>query len=238
MALGNTNVQSDHKLVVLKIKNKIIDKTSGKEVPAIPHLFEVTTKVDGKWVAQDKYETQVSGRLSKIEFEKKEWEGNEYHVIKLFICDDAAKEDYLLDLRATSDFRNLANSLLNLKDTSNIRINLYKTTSKKNGKDYSNISLWSNDAHIKGLFEWTDLPKIEEIKDKKGVVIKRDTSEVDEFFVEKLKEFAKGLGSKKSTPKTEVKQEVKADTKTTKKDKKPNPVSVDEDPETSDEVPF
>jgi hypothetical protein len=235
MALGNTNIQSDHKLIVLKIKNKIIDKETGKEAPAVPHVFEVNTKVDGKWVAQDKYETKVSGRLSKIEFDKKEWDGNEYHVIKLFICDDEAKEDYLLDLRTTSDFRNLANSLLNLEDTSKISISLYKTTAKKNGKDYSNISLWAGNTLVKGKFQWSDLPKIEEIKDRKGTVIKRDTSEVDEFFVEKLKEFAKTLGGKKASGKTEVKADTKPN-KTTNADKLQN-----QDPKTEnidEDVPF
>jgi len=211
MALGNTNnTQSDHELVILKIKNKIIDKETGKEVPAIPHVFEVSKKVNGKWTKQDKYETQVSGRLAKIDFDTGEWEGNEYNIIKLILEDEEVKQNFLLDLRATSDFRNLANSLLNLEDFSDVRISLYKTHSDKHNKDFSNIAVWSNDKHIKGKFEWKDLPAVEEIKDKRGTVIKRDTQEVDTFFIEKLKELSKTIGGKPPVKKSVTKAPAKS----------------------------
>lgn len=226
MALGNTNVQSDHKLYILKIKSKVIDKETNKEVPAVPHAFQVTDKVDGKWVAQPDYIYQFSGDLTKIDFDIGEWEGQEYHVVKFTFTDEEKKENYMWDARTSSDFRAFSNSLLSLDpaNVDNLKISLYKTTSKKNGKDYSNIALWQGDKHIKGKYTWEEMPAVEKVKFKGKEM--SDTTQVDAWVIEKLKEFAKGLKKATKTAKP-------AATKTPKPTEPEIPES-DGDPE----VPF
>ena len=204
MALGNTNREnSDHKLFILKIRTKVIEKETGKEVPAVPHVMQVLEKVEGKWVAQDETITSFSGNLAKIEFDSGEWEGSKYDIIKLKFIDDEAKEDYLLDCRTSSDFRSLANSILALDpaNTADLRINLYKTTSKANGKDYSNVSLWQGETHVKGKYTWEEMPAVEKVKFKGKDM--SDTSKLDEWTIGKLKEFAAQMGP---APRKEVPQ--------------------------------
>jgi hypothetical protein len=204
MALGNTNREnSDHKLFILKIRTKILDKDTNKEIPCVPHVMQVLEKTDGKWTAKDETITSFSGNLAKIEFDTGEWEGSEYNIIKLKFIDDEAKEDYILDCRTSSDFRSLANSILALdpSNTSGLRINLYKTTSKVNGKDYSNVSLWQGETHIKGKYTWEEMPAVEKVKFKGKDM--SDTSKLDDWTIEKLKDFAgKMMGQVKVTKTT------------------------------------
>jgi hypothetical protein len=204
MALGNTNVQSDHKLYILKIKNKVLDKETNKEVPVVPHVFQITEKVDGKWVVKPDTIYQFSGDLTKIDFDKGEWEGSEYHIVKFLFADEETKENYLLDCRTSSDFRALANSVLALDpaNTANLKVSLYKTTSKKNGKDYSNIALWQGENHIKGKYTWEEMPAIEKVKFKGKDM--SDTTKVDEWVIEKLKEFAAKIGKKTKSTSTQA----------------------------------
>jgi hypothetical protein len=226
MALGNNNVQSDHKLYILKIKNKILDKETNKEVPAVPHAFQVTEKVEGKWIAQPDYIYQFSGDLTKIEFDTGEWEGQEYHIVKFTFADEEKKENYLWDSRTSSDFRAFSNSLLSLDptDVTNLKVSLYKTTSKKNGKDYSNIALWQGDKHIKGKYTWKEMPAVEKVKFKGKEM--SDTTAVDAWVIDKLKEFAKGLKNATKTAKPTA----------TKAPKPTEPENLQEDPD--DSVPF
>lgn len=196
MPLGNTNTQSNKKLYILKIKTKVLDAESGKELPVVPHVFQVTEKVDGKWIARPELINQFKGDLTKIDFDKGEWDGSEYDIVKLYFNDEENQETYLWDSKANSDFRAAANSILSLdpSDTSDITISTYKTTSKKNGKDYSNVGVFQGKTHIKGRFSWDELPKPDDILDKKGNLVKRDTSELDEFVISHLKEFAAQMG--------------------------------------------
>lgn len=194
MALGNTNnMESDHKLFILKIKNKVVDNDTKKETLCMPHVFQILEKSDGKWVAKTDTITTFSGTLTKIDCEVDSWEDTEYNVIKLKFVDNEAKEDYLLDARCSSDFRSLANSILNLdpKNTANLKVSMYKTTSKTNGKEYSNVSLWQGDSHIKGKFSWDELPAVEKVKFKGKDM--SDTSKLDEFIISNLKGFAAEL---------------------------------------------
>lgn len=230
MALGNTREQSDKKLYILKIKSKVIDKETKKEIPALPHVFSVLEKVDGKWVVQDDTITSFSGDLTGIEFEKDSWNETEYHVIKLKFTDQETQEAYLLDARCSSDFRNLANSILNLdpKDTTGLRINLYKSTSKQNGKEYSNISLWQNEKHILGKYAWKDMPAVEKIKFKGQEM--SDTTNLDEWTIEKLKAFAAEMGGQAPATKAPVVADKPKKAKAVKGEEVPTGISDDEIP--------
>ncbi len=77
--------------------------------------------------------------------------------------------------------------MLNLTSGDNVSISLYQTKSKKDGKIYPSISVWQNDNMIKGKYANEEIPQPEEVKNKKGEVLQRDFSEMNEWFFEKLK---------------------------------------------------
>ncbi len=214
MAIGSDYEKSDNKLFILKIKTKIIDKT-GKEAPALPHVFQILEKVDSAWVAQEEYQTQFGGDLTKIEFDKKEWEGTEYNIIKFKFEDADLKESYLLDCRTSSDFRSLSNSILALdpENLTGLKIRMYKKKGKTGDKEYSNIGLYQNDEFIKGKYSWDEMPGVEKVKFKGKEM--SDTSKLDEWTIEKLKEFAAkikvGPKTEKAPAKKTQKEEVDSD---------------------------
>ncbi len=248
MALGSTNVQSDNKLVILKIKTKTIDKETKKEIPAIPHVFQVTEKVDGKWVANDDYIYRFNGDLTKVDFDTGEWEGSTYDIIKLMFVDTDAKEQYLLDLRTGGNFRALANSILALDpaNTTGLSVSLYKTHSDKTNKDYSNIALFQGPkgekgALVKGKYKWEEMPAVEKVAFKGKM--NSDDTKVNAWMIEKLKEWAAQIGKKsKAIPSPAAQTEVgKPNDKTTKKAKKneaPPPAPEVDDSDSNSDIPF
>jgi len=204
MALGNTAVQSDNKLVILKIKTKTIDKDTKKEIPAVPHVFQTTEKIDGKWVASENYIYRFSGDLTKIDFEVGEWEGTTYDKIKFMFVDSDAKEQYLLEMRGGGNFRALGNSILNLDpaNTEGLSVSLYKTHSDTTNKDYSNIALFQGPKGqkgglVKGKYPWSEMPAVEKVLFKGKM--NSDDTKVNAWMVEKLKEFAAKIGKKTAT---------------------------------------
>jgi hypothetical protein len=250
MALGNTTVQSDNKLVILKIKTKTIDKDTKKEIPAVPHVFQTTEKIDGKWVASENYIYRFSGDLTKIDFEVGEWEGTTYDKIKFMFVDSDAKEQYLLEMRGGGNFRALANSILNLDpaDTTGLSVSLYKTHSDKTNKDYSNIALFQGPkgekgALVKGKFLWEQMPAVEKVTFKGKQI--SDDSLVNSWIIDKLKEFAAKLG-KKTTNATATPKETSAPapaSSTKAADKKANkkntpPPAPETDDSNDETIPF
>jgi hypothetical protein len=233
---------SDYKLLVFRLKNK--DENS---VELVPNLFQVSEKVNEEWTPKEDMVPNVSGNLTKVELDTKEYKGEPYKVVKLFLQDEDAKETYLIDLRYGRLTRNLFNSLLALETFDNLEISNYAKESKIDGKTYSNISLWQRaegaekGTLIKGKFTLADIPAAEEIKDRKGKVIKRNYEEVDDFFETHLKEFADKVNGKKTSkpatapaPKAETPTEkTTSGKKTTKKTETPPPGDVNDE-----DVPF
>lgn len=187
--LGNNN-QSNNKLFILKIKTKDAEKKD------IPPVFAISEKVDDKW-QQTKENKDVCGDLVKIETEKREWEGNEYDTIKVYLEDKEVQETYLLDLRQNLLSRNIFNTLLGLKDYSNVSISLYEN--KKGDKTYPAVSVKQAGARTEWKFKLEDLPKIKKVKVGKKEVT--DSTELDQFFIEKLNELGEAL-KKQPAPKT------------------------------------
>ena len=223
---------SDYKLLVFRLKNK--DENA---VELVPNLFQVSEKVNEEWVAKEEMVPNVSGNLTKVELNTKEYKGDPYKVLKLFLQDEEAKETYLLDLRYGRLTRNLFNSLLALESFENLEVSNYAKESKTDGKTYANISLWQRAPEaekgtlVKGKFALKDIPEAEEIKDKKGKVIKRNYEEVDAFFETHLKEFADKVNGKKTTKSTPAPKAEKTEKPTKTKTDTQVPVN-DED------VPF
>lgn len=222
MARGNSN-QSSNKLFIAKIKTKENDKE-------VAPFFQLTEKNDdGKWVDCDKTKS-LSGDLVKIQFEKGEYKGNEYDVIKLTLRDNEVKEDYLLDLRLNLLSRGLYNSLLNLAgsdDFKGLSISVYET--KKGEKTYPAVAVRQNDNLVKWRYSLDELPKVKRIQVKgKADVI--DSSELDDFLLNGLKELAAEVNkNSKSAPKKDISQPV---------DDEDLPPEVIGEEENGEEIPF
>ncbi len=188
MALGNPpKTQSTRKLLILKLKAK---DEAGKSL--VPNMFQVSEKgEDGKWTARAELQPRVSGNLTRVELGEGEWQDAKYGTVKLYLEDPAADELYLLDLRYNQLSRNLFNSLAALNSFTDISISNYSTKSKKDNKDYANISLWQAGKMVKGKTDFAAMPQPEVIKHPKtGVVISRDFTDVDAFFKPQLEELA------------------------------------------------
>ena len=109
MALGNTNQQSNRKLLILKLKSK-----DENDVSLVPNMFQISEKVGDKWTPRPELEARVSGNLTKVELGEGEWNKKKYGTVKLFLEDAATDELYLLDLRYNSLYGRLR--LRNLKE--------------------------------------------------------------------------------------------------------------------------
>lgn len=199
MALGHDN-QNNGKLYILKIR------TQDEQKQSIPPIFDVLEKNENKKWDVTAHETQVAGNLTKIELEKRDnpkVEGEQYDVIKIYLNDNEKNETYLLDLRFNLLSRSLFNSLANLTDFSDLKISLYE--SKKGEKTYPAISLRQKDEMVRWKHTLDSLPDVEEIKDKKGNLVKRDYNDLNDFYLAELTELAAKVSG---VPKAEKKDVV------------------------------
>jgi hypothetical protein len=65
---------------------------------------------------------------------------------------------------------------------------------------------------IKGKFDLKEIPSAEEVKDKKGKVIKKDYTEVDDFFEKHLKDFSEKMGKNKTSKPVATSKKVQKNT--------------------------
>lgn len=183
MALGKKQTQNG-KLLILKIKTQDEDKK-----PISP-CFQVSEKVNGKYEKRSETVTAVSGNLIKLEIREQEYKGDKYNTISIYLVD--GEEVYLIDTRVNMLTRSLYNSLLSLKTFENISISLYnyKKTDKKTNKEveYPAVAVRQNDEIVKWAVALPDQPKPASITFKGKT--QNDYTEVDNFFVEKIRQLA------------------------------------------------
>lgn len=198
MGVGRKSAKSDYKLRVFRIITKTTLPGGTKQVPLMPHGFQISEKnvEKNKWETLPNIEYGVWGDLTRISFDTGEYNGEVYNVVKLSIVDRELKENYLLDLRMTHTSRNIFNSLLALKEFDDIEISLYKKEAS-DGNVYSNVALRQNGELIKGLFKSEELPKPNIITNSKGQVIKREYDELDDFYLKELEKLAATLESRR-----------------------------------------
>jgi hypothetical protein len=196
MAFGRKSNLPEGEVMFLRIRTK-----DANDVEILPAVFSVSKKdSSGKWETLPKTEQTVTGDLFRIDLGTGEYEGKPYSTVKVYLNDKDAKEIYVLDLRYNLLSRNLYNSLLALTKYTGVSVSLYKSKSKKDpNKEYSQIALWQGDSLVKGKFKNEELPKPEEIKNSKGVVLSRDYSELDSFIEKELKVLSAKLSK---TPQT------------------------------------
>lgn len=186
MALGKTN-RIEGKAYFLKLKLK-----DGERFLDVP-VFDVTEKIDGKYVPVQKVE-DVNGDLIKINTRLGEFEGSPIRNVTLVLKDRKKGEVYYVDFGLGSGLgRGLANSVLSLKEFVNVQIGLYGQKSKKDGKTYPAVSVrqGSSDETIKWAHDPKDgiLPAFREFKGKGGK-LEKDWTETEEFLFDEIKTFA------------------------------------------------
>lgn len=221
MALQKTKFSNNSDLFVLKLKTK---DASSKNVP--PH-FEVSKRgEDGKYSVVNTTDF-VSGNLVKVEIKEREWEGDKYNTVNVYLAD--GKDLYLLDLRFTMLGRSLFNSLLSLTSFNNLSISTYMAKDKKDeAKEYPRVSLRQNDETVSWKYGLDELPKPESITFKGKTM--NDFSSLDNMFVEKLEEFAKLVNGNKTIASKA------SDEKETAKE--PNSPAVTSKETVNDDIPF
>jgi len=223
MALGRKNQgQSEYKLKILKIINKLKDAKTQKDIPLMPNGFQVREKnVDGKWESSPNIEYAVSGDLTRITFDTGEYEGKPYDIVKLFLTDKVAKETYLVENRMSFSSRNIFNCLLALENFHDIEITLYKKEGK-NGEMYSNVGFFQAGNFIKGKFTQDELPQPLPVKNSKGQIVSKEYDELNSFYLTELKavatavngKTAKSVGVSKPTHEADVAADTSSNTST------------------------
>lgn len=178
MALNSGGGNSDAFFVL-----KIVDKDQDKKRVS-PH-FVVKAKENEQWVnvKHERPITNVKGDLIKVEVVEREFNGNPYKAIHIFLRDAKAGETYMLDVRINMATQGLFNSLFNLSAFSNVEVSVY--TTEKDDKKYTSVGVRQNGEQVKWKYGKDELPKVKKIpvKNKPDVI---DSSDLDEFLEKEL----------------------------------------------------
>lgn len=231
MALGNSN-NHDSKYTLIILRPSFPKEGDGKP------SFTVIKKEDGAYVECGNVD-KFTGTLTKLQLgdlydtstEKGKALAEKYgnsKAVSLTFVDEATAEQYLVRFSFRLYTRAFFNSLLNVESVDNLQVALWQDAKTKHNR----ISLRQGDNLVKWKYSMDDVPRPEETKNSRGVVVDVDYSNVDNFFYEKLEEFANKVFSKQdSGPKeTEKPKAVKQEKVATKK-----PVSTEE---SEDDIPF
>ena len=189
MSLKRNSFNADGKLSVLRLRTK---DAAGK--PITPEYAVSEKNTEGKWVEVDTTQ-YVSGNLVKVEIKEKQWEGETYNTVNLYLKD--GKDLYLIDCRINMLNRSLFNAFLSLDTFENLSISTYMQKSKKDGKEYGAISLRQGEELVHWKYSQSELPKPVSVTFKGKTM--NDFSQADAFFLEKLKELSVKIGGKKVT---------------------------------------
>lgn len=187
MALGKQQ-RNDGKAYSLKLKLK-----EGDLFLDCAH-FDVQEKQGDAYVTIAK-ETDVSGDLFSLSTRLGDFNGQPIRSFKAGLRDAAKNEAYFVDVSLGSSVgRNLANSLLNLKDFKGVEIGLYGQKNKETRKVYPAVALrqGGNTDTVKWAYDPKTTPElaVREFKGKGGK-IEKDYSGAEEFLFAKLTEFGK-----------------------------------------------
>jgi hypothetical protein len=179
MALTNNQSKSSGPLIFLTPRSK--DKDGNKVKP----YFSIARLVDGKIEQTDETCTSVSGNLIRVEVKDKPVKNSTIKEAAIYLSDGDANETYRVALTFSMSARGLFNSLAGLKDFNNLSVDIYE-----NNKRYETYALKQAGEKTSWKHELSSLPAAFEMKDKAGKVVKRDYSEVDDFFQKELLEIA------------------------------------------------
>lgn len=160
-------------------------------------FFQISRKIDGSW-APDGRENVFSGTLLSVSTEKRYKEDDEKDkekiaqfgnpwVLKVEVADPDVAETYIWKTGLTIASRTAVNSLLGVNLGDEVQISIGK---KKSGYDSFFVRRVTNGKPDEKTVPWTysldDVPKAAETTFKGKIM--RDYTEVDDFYVDKIKE--------------------------------------------------
>lgn len=129
----------------------------------------------------------VEGELIDVKFGTGSYENDEYMTCSLILKDHETGIRYKVGCnfdRMTMLMRTILNRLLSAQSFDNIYIAYFGAKG-----DYKNVSVKSSGEKLEYLYTREETDQfVEKITDKKGTVIKRDYSELDEHFKKQVEE--------------------------------------------------
>jgi len=205
------STKSNNKFFYVKIKGLKKDEKT-------PY-FEFQQKKEEVYEVVDKKESFTGCVDGPIKIKHFQYEGKDCIEYKVSITDAEEGETYILSLGSSGITRNILNSIMSLETLIEpINISVYVNKSKKDGKEYKQVSVRNaiTEEFIPWKFPILELNgMMDPIKDKKGVTVKNDTSRLDEFMESQVVQWGKKFESAKKPTAIQEKNEKVEKEKTT-----------------------
>ena len=177
------------------VKNVFSFKIKVKDLPA-PH-FEVKKKEGDKWVVQAEPATRVSGNITAIQVKENRYQNEVIRSVGITLQD--GEDLYFVDLSLNSVGRSIMNNLCSLKTFENVEISLYQSKPKEEGgKTYASGGVTQNDTRVTWFYSLDQLPKVIKVPFKGKEIT--DTTNIDNFFLEKMTELGKAVKASHGAP--------------------------------------
>jgi len=157
--------------------------TGENENKQIDPAFVLSEKVNGQWVKGEACR-YISGQLTDVKREKYVWQNRDVHQVILFLYDKPTDEYYKVEMGFGSLTRSILNSLMSIPDYKDIKIILYKSKSKTDGKDFAGAVVYWNCSTDNQKADWV-IPA-EDIKVKFNKVVIRGKEEWDSFPADEM----------------------------------------------------
>lgn len=166
--MGASNTSQNNAFYKLKI-NKETDT---------PFFYRTEKKGDA-WVQTETY-TKIEGYLKDVKVETYTWDGKENQSVKITLQDNTSDGSIII----TTGFNNMTRSMLNSIAGCDA-IGLLELKAAKWGKGekkYPTIFVSNNGQKTAWKYQISEIPQVEQIKNKKGEVVSTDDSETNAFF--------------------------------------------------------
>jgi len=205
------SIKNDNEFFYVKIKGLKKDEKT-------PY-FEFQQKKEEAYEVVDK-QNSITGCVDRpIKIKHFQYEGKDCIEYRISITDAEEKETYILSLGNSGIARNILNSIMSLGTLlESISISLYVNKSKKDNKEYKQVSVRSaiTDEFIPWKFPILELnAMMDPIQDKKGITVKNDTSRLDEFMESQVVKWNEKFKTAKKPTVTQEKNESVEKEKTT-----------------------
>jgi hypothetical protein len=153
-------------------KLKIIKETDE------PFFFK-SEKQGDTYVLTDKYDL-MSGRLVKVETGSYVYEGKEKKTFSIFLDDGGTSIKIEGHLNGMT--RTMLNTICGADSIGMVELSA-KLWGKKGEKKYPTVFVEVNGQKSKWRYQFSEIPAVEHIKNKKGETVSSDDSEANDFYI-------------------------------------------------------
>lgn len=146
----------------------------------VPMFFR-REKQGEQWAETEQFDT-ISGYLKKVETGSYTHEGKEKKTFKMVFDDNNGESSIQVEGNFNNMTRTMFNSLCGMDSIGLVELRA-KLWGKPGAKKYPTVFVDVNGQKSNWKYKYTDLPQIEEIKNKKGEVLSKDDTEVNDFYI-------------------------------------------------------